>query len=218
MFCSFLSAVSCDEPAKFFGEACVGSESVEGEMESVAPIVFGIGGIVDLLGRGVGGAKCFTHGEPVLNGLQAEHGGRSEVIVQDGFACLGIGFVGCLVVAAKNFVPVGLCAFLVLAPPKAQGRHVMCARGADAEIGVVGWATKACPRGFGHSLDFEGEDMQFGQYAGYALGHESEVFCAREQQVAVGIKGHGVAYECRKFFHGFCCPKCVVTMEEEIFV
>ena len=50
-------------------------------MEPVAPIVFGIGGVVDLLGCGVVGAKCFAHGEPVLDGLQAEHGGRSEVVV-----------------------------------------------------------------------------------------------------------------------------------------
>ena len=71
-----LPSAEGDEAAELLVESCGLNEFLECDVLAVAPVVVRVGRVVDLLKFGLAAAQGGRDGQQVLQGQQAQHGGR----------------------------------------------------------------------------------------------------------------------------------------------
>lgn len=153
----------------------------ECKVKAVAPVVLGVGRIVDLFGSGVLDAELGEGGEKVLDGEDGEHGGRVEVLLQDAIAEPRFSKVRRLRVGARlsqNVIEEISRFHSILLPPSSHRTRIVRRGGADSEVGVRSGVREG-DLGIGrHSLHSQSKDTKSTHDRLNALWHHTEVLAA----------------------------------------
>lgn len=150
----------------------------ERKVKTVAPVVFGVGRIVDLFGRRVLDAEFGESGEKVLDGEDGQHGRRVEVLLQDAIAKPRFSKVRGLRVSARlsQNVKEEISRFdSILLPPSSHSASIVRRGSADSQVSIRGRVREGDLGIGGHSLHSQSKDTKSAHDRLYALGHHTKV-------------------------------------------